>query len=42
MRDAGASKKITQEQRKKEKARGRLLFADLFISDPTCSIGGRD
>jgi hypothetical protein len=25
-------------QRKKKKARGRLLFADLFITDPTCSI----
>jgi hypothetical protein len=37
-----ARQKITQEQRKKEKARGRLLFADLFITDPTCSMAGRD
>jgi hypothetical protein len=36
-------KKITQEQRKKKKkARGRLMFADLFITDPTCSIAERD
>jgi hypothetical protein len=35
-------KKITQEQTKKKKARGRLLFADLFITDPTCSIAERD
>jgi hypothetical protein len=38
----GRVQKITQEQRKKKKARGRLLFADLFITDPTCSIAGRD
>jgi hypothetical protein len=41
MRDA-ARPKNNPGTKKEKKARGRLLFADLFITDPTCSIAGRD